>query len=106
MISVHRLPGTSSGRYFRLPYERIAEEEKLVEALLLYADEQVLILQPFGWHLNGDHIPNCPEQFSREWVCGIHGWEVVCDFGPYIAIVRQQPELLPVHDVSGLGGSR
>lgn len=88
--------------YSRLPYERIADEKRLVSSIFLRVDASVLILQPFGWHLNGEHIPNCAEHLSREWVCGIHGWEVVCDFGPYIAIVRPHPGLVDPHDVSGL----
>lgn len=98
----NRLPCQFTGRYFRLPYERIADERKLIDSILLYEDEYVLVLQPFGWHLNGDHIPNCPEQAQRNEVCHRFGWEVVCDFGPYIAVVRPQPELRIPHDVSGL----
>lgn len=70
-----------------LPYERI-DSQKLQDSIHLFDGQHLLVLQPFGWHLDGHHIPNAPEQFSRESVCDEHGWEVVCDFGPYIAVVK------------------
>jgi len=71
-----------------LPYERV-DCEKLQDAIWLLDDEHLLILQPFGWHLDGHHIPNMAEQFSREYVCQELKLEMVCDFGGYIAIVRK-----------------
>jgi hypothetical protein len=71
-----------------LPYERIISEEKLLEAIFLKPDEKLLTLRPFGWHVDGKHIPNAAEHFPRESICIEHRWEVVCDFGPYIAIVK------------------
>lgn len=70
-----------------LPYERIAETY-LLSAIQLRTNEHLLVVQPFGWHLDGKHIPNAAEHFSRESVCEEHRWEVVCDYGPYIAVVR------------------
>lgn len=70
-----------------LPYERL-DDEKIVEAIRVYPGERVLVLQPFGWHIDGRHIPNAAEHFSRESVCEEHGWEVIAEFGPYIAVVR------------------
>ena len=69
-----------------LPYERVDSEE-LLGVVRLGANERLLVLQPFGWHIDGVHIPNAAEQFSRDGVCAEHGWRVVCEFGPYIAIV-------------------
>lgn len=73
-----------------LPYERLIEE-RLVEAIAVKPGERLLVLRPFGWHIDGNHIPNAAEHFSREGVCHEHRWEVVCDFGPYIAVVRGTP---------------
>ena len=70
-----------------LPYERIQSAD-LFKAMRLRPDEHLLMLQPFGWHLDGTHIPNAVEQFSRENVCADHGWEVIHSFGPYIAVVK------------------
>lgn len=70
-----------------LPYERL-DSKLLLDAVTLLPDERLLVLQPFGWHINGHHIPNAAEHFSREGVCEEHGWEVVCDYGPYVAIVK------------------
>jgi hypothetical protein len=69
-----------------LPYERI-DSAALQGAVRLWGGEHLLVLQPFGWHLDGRHIPNAAEQFSREGVCEEHGWRVVAEFGPYVAIV-------------------
>jgi hypothetical protein len=71
-----------------LPYERIGDSS-LADSIRLMPGERLLVLQPFGWHIDGSHIPNAAEHFSREGVCKEHGWEVVFDFGPYIAVVRQ-----------------
>lgn len=76
---------------FQLPYERI-ESELLIAAILLLPNEHLLVLQPFGWHIDGHHIPNASEHFSRESVCAEHGWEVVCEFGPYVAVVMTGAE--------------
>lgn len=70
-----------------LDYERI-DSVKLCASIRLLAGERLLVLQPFGWHIDGHHIPNAAEQFDRESVCGDHHWEVVADFGAYVAIVR------------------
>lgn len=70
-----------------LPYERI-HDKALIPAIRLYENERLLVLQPFGWHIDGEHIPNAAEHFSREGICEDHGWEVVCDYGPYVAVVR------------------
>ena len=75
-----------------LPYERIADSRKLAEAFWLRPGQHLLVLQPFGWHLDGHHIPNAAEHFSRDGICREHHWQVVCDFGPYIAIIE------PHHD--------
>ncbi len=72
-----------------LPYERV-DDEQLLAAIALWKDEHLLVLRPFGWHLDGKHIPNAAEHFSREGVCEDHGLNVVCDYGPYIAIVKSQ----------------
>jgi hypothetical protein len=69
-----------------LPYERLNEDE-LRAAIRLEPWERLLVLRPFGWHIDGSHIPNAAEHFSRESVCEEHGWTVICDYGPYIAIV-------------------
>ena len=71
-----------------LPYERI-DDGLLQVAVSLTAGEYLLVLQPFGWHLDSEHIPNMPEQFSRAFVIQELHMELVCDFGPYIAIVRK-----------------
>jgi hypothetical protein len=70
-----------------LPYERL-NEGALINAIRLQLGERLLVLQPFGWHIDGYHIPNAAEHFERESVCRAHRWEVVDDYGPYIAIVR------------------
>jgi hypothetical protein len=69
-----------------LPYERL-NDAALLKAVRLYDGERLLVLQPWGWHIDGKHIPNAAEQLSREGVCEEHRWEVVCDYGPYVAIV-------------------
>lgn len=74
-----------------LPYERI-DDDALLKALHLFDGERLLVLQPYGWHIDAKHIPNAAEHFSREGVCEDHGWEVVCDYGPYIAIVRAKSQ--------------
>jgi hypothetical protein len=71
-----------------LPYERLLSEA-LRSAIFLFAGEQLLLLQPFGWHLDGQHIPNMAEHFSRDGVCRELGLTVVCEFGPYVAVVCQ-----------------
>jgi hypothetical protein len=73
------------------PYERL-DDDALYRAIRLKQGERVLVLQPFGWHIDGSHIPNAPEQFEREYICSEHGWEVVHEFGPYVAIVRPKAE--------------
>lgn len=73
-----------------LPYERL-NEETLLKSIAKKEGESLLVLRPFGWHLNGTHIPNMAEHFEREWVCKELGYEVVCDFGEYIAIVCKLP---------------
>lgn len=70
-----------------LPYERF-DESALLKAIMLGTGERMLVLRPFGWHIDGSHIPNAAEHFSREYVCAEHGWDVVCDYGPYVAIVK------------------
>ena len=77
----------STPAHITLPYERI-DSKLLQQVIRLYRGERLLVLQPFGWHLDGHHIPNAVEHFSREWVCDEHRLQVICDFGPYIAIVR------------------
>ena len=74
-----------------LPYERI-DSAALAVAVRLKDGERLLVLQPFGWHIDGAHIPNAAEQFDRAHVCQEHGWRVVADFGPYIAIVRGETD--------------
>jgi hypothetical protein len=74
-----------------LPYERI-EGELLVKAIRLCDGERLLVRRPFGWHIDGHHIPNAAEHFEREGVCEEHGWVVVCDYGPHIAVVRVRTE--------------
>jgi len=73
---------------YTLAYERISNSADFGNAIRLNLGESLLVLQPFGWHINGVHIPNAAEHFSREGVCEEHGWEVVDDFGPYVAVVR------------------
>jgi hypothetical protein len=72
----------------QLPYERITDSKALAAVVRLFDGEHLLVLQPFGWHLDGRHIPNAAEHFSREGVCAEHGWQVVCDYGPYVAVVE------------------
>lgn len=72
-----------------LPYERL-DDERLLDAVRLYDGERLLVLQPYGWHIDGRHIPNACEHFSRESICEEHGWEVVCEYGPYVAVVRRK----------------
>ncbi len=69
-----------------LPYERV-DDALLMTAIHLWKGEHLLVLRPFGWHLDGHHIPNAAEHFSREGVCKDHGWRVICEYGPYIAVV-------------------
>lgn len=69
-----------------LPYERV-NDKTLMQCVRLFKDEHLLVLRPFGWHLDGSHIPNAAEHYSRESVCEDHRWRVVCDYGPYIAVV-------------------
>jgi hypothetical protein len=71
-----------------LPYERLDSRALTAAIWRRGPDEHVLCLQPFGWHLDGSHIPNAAEHFSREEVCETHRWDVVCDYGPYVALVR------------------
>jgi hypothetical protein len=73
-----------------LPYERLAIDygPSLLQAFNLRPGERLLVLRPFGWQIDGQHIPNAYEHFSRESICREHRWVVVCDYGPYIAIVR------------------
>ncbi len=70
-----------------LPYERI-DSTALAKAIRLSRGERLLVLQPYGWHIDAHHIPNAAEHFSRKGVCEEHGWQVVCEFGPYVAIVK------------------
>jgi hypothetical protein len=77
-----------------LPYERLSSP-LLLSAVKLFDGERLLVLQPFGWHINGTHIPNAPEQFSRESICEEHGWYVVCDYGDYVAVVRPAGKVSP-----------
>lgn len=70
------------------PYERLVNEDALQAAIRLNTGESLLVLRPFGWHLNGSHLPNQAEHFERDGVCADIGVEVVCEFGPYIAVVR------------------
>jgi hypothetical protein len=72
-----------------LPYERI-DDDALLKAIRLFDGEHLLVLQPFGWHLDAKHIPNAAEHFSREGVCQEHGWVVVCDYGEHVAIVKER----------------
>lgn len=72
-----------------LAYERLHERD-LLAAVRLRPGERLLVLQPFGWHIDGQHIPNAAEHFERESVCKEHRWEVVDELGPYIAIVRPE----------------
>ncbi len=72
-----------------LDYERVSSSA-ITSAIRLRGGERLLVLQPFGWHIDGNHIPNAAEHFSREGVCDEHDWIVVCDFGPYIAVVKQK----------------
>lgn len=82
------MTATWNGTTNWLPYERLVEDA-LLRSISRNDGESLLVLQPFGWHLNGTHVPNMAEHFEREWVCKELGYEVVCDFGPYIAIVRK-----------------
>ena len=50
-------------KHITLPYERL-NETALAEAVRLHDGEHLLVLQPFGWHLDAEHISNMPEQFS------------------------------------------
>lgn len=72
-----------------LPYERI-RSHALTEAIHVRKQdgECLLVLQPFGWHLDGKHMPNVAEHFERDGICEEHNWDVVCDYGPYIAVVK------------------
>ena len=76
-----------------LPYERITSPSALHSIIRLFSGERLLVLQPFGWSIDGSHIPNAPEQFELDYVCQEHSWKVVCDFGPYVAVVREMTEL-------------
>jgi hypothetical protein len=71
-----------------LDYERL-NSKGLLDAIQLFPGEHLLVLRPFGWHLDGSHMPNQAEHFSRESVCADQHLEVVCQYGPYIAVVRQ-----------------
>lgn len=77
-----------------LPYERI-KSEALRYAVHLFDHEHLLVLQPWGWHLDGRHLPNAAEHFSREGICQERGWTVVCDFGPYVAVVKPLTSIAP-----------
>jgi hypothetical protein len=80
-------------------YERI-DTSKLADAIRLRPGERLLVLQPFGWHIDGHHIPNAAEQFTKESVCEEHGWEIVIDGGDYIAIVKPIEPFTPA-DAAG-----
>ena len=75
-------------QHITLPYERL-NETALVEAVRLNDGEHLLVLQPYGWHIDATHIPNAAEHFGRECVVKDLRMVVVCDFGPYIAVVRK-----------------
>jgi hypothetical protein len=77
-----------------LDYERL-DDAGLQKSIRLFAGERLLVLQPFGWHIDGTHIPNAAEHFSREGVCEEHSWEVVCEYGPYVAVVQSRLPALP-----------
>jgi hypothetical protein len=70
-----------------LPYERF-QEAQLLTAVRLTDGESLLCLQPFGWHLNGSHLPNMAEHYSREYVCMELRLIVIEEYGPYLAVVR------------------
>lgn len=72
-----------------LMYERI-DSKALIAAIRLRDGERLLVLQPYGWHIDGAHIPNAAEQFSRESICEEHGWQVVDELGPYVAVVAEK----------------
>ena len=71
-----------------LPYERL-ESAPLQKGFRLRKGQHVLVLQPFGWHLDGLHLPNQAEHFERESVVQYLRMRVVCDYGPYIAILEE-----------------
>lgn len=81
-----------------LPYERI-DSGSLFASIRLRQNEHLLVLQPFGWHLDGRHIPNAAEHYTRESVCAEHRWEVVCEFGPHVAVVEDS-EVRKAQDAS------
>jgi hypothetical protein len=56
--------------------------------IFLRPGESLLVRRPFGWHLNGKHLPNQAEHFERDGVCASLRMEVVCDFGDHVAVVR------------------
>lgn len=89
-MTIQESPRVCSEHPQMLPYERLFEAV-LLQAIRLRPGERLLVLQPFGWHIDGRHIPNAYEHFSREGVCIEHRWEVVDDYGPYIAIVKSMP---------------
>lgn len=72
-----------------LPYERIVSSSQLSTAFRLEPGESILVLQPFGWHLDGKHIPNAPEQYSMEGLCQEHHWVIIARYGGYLAIIRK-----------------
>jgi hypothetical protein len=94
-VTIQRIPANAPDL---LAYERL-DNANLLAAIRLRPDERLLVLQPFGWHIDGSHIPNAAEHFEREWICEEHGWIVVDELGPYIAIVR------PVEPGSEAAGS-
>lgn len=71
-------------------HERFKLDINFRDVIHCFPGEHILSLHPFGWHLDGHHIPNCQEQWSLEDAMRTTGLNVlVQSYGEYIHIVRK-----------------
>lgn len=76
-----------------LPYERFRFGTDFRSVIMCLRGEHILSLHPFGWHLDGSHIPNCPEHFSVDAALACTRMEPVYSYGPYLYVVRLRDSL-------------
>lgn len=72
-----------------LPYERFKSDTDFRDVIHTFPGERILSLHPFGWHLDGSAVPNCPEQWSLEDMLALTGMKIVQSYGDYLHIVRK-----------------
>lgn len=73
------------------PHERFKLDVDFRDVIHCFPGEHILSLHPFGWHLDGRHIPNCPEQWGVQDAMGTVGMtRLVQSYGDYIHIVRKE----------------